>query len=76
MHGLEDFCKQWHRKVNLSKTSVSVFDKKFQIGKQHYHFEFFGNVIAEANEYNYLDITFSLEKIDLKESPTAQRQSS
>ena len=48
--------------VNLSKTSVSVFNKKCQIGKQHFHFEFFGNVIAEANEYNYLGITFSVEK--------------
>ena len=33
IHGLEEFCKQWHMIVNLSKTSVSVFDKKSQIGK-------------------------------------------
>ena len=32
-HGLEGFCKQWHMEVNLSKTSVSVFNKKCQIGK-------------------------------------------
>ena len=48
--------------VNLSKTSVSVFNKKCQIGKQQCHFEFFGNVIAEANKYNYLGITLSVEK--------------
>ena len=62
IHGLEEFCKQWHMEINLSKTSVSVFKKKCQIGKQHCHFEFFGNVISEANEYNYLGITLNVEK--------------
>ena len=41
IHGLEEFCKQWHMEVNLSKTSVSVFKKKCQIGKQHCHFELY-----------------------------------
>ena len=48
--------------VNLSKTLVSDFNKKFQIGRQHCHFEFFGDFIAEANVYNYLGLTLSVEK--------------
>ena len=61
INGLEEFCKQWHMEVNLSKTSISIFNKKFQIYKQNYEFKFFENIISETNEYNYLGITFSTE---------------
>ena len=45
----------------LLRHQYLFFNKKCQIGKHHCHFEFFGNVIAEANEFNYLGITFSVE---------------
>ena len=61
INGLEEFCKQWHMEVNLSKTSISIFNKKFQIYKQNYEFKFLENIISETNEYNYLGITFSTE---------------
>ena len=28
INGLEEFCKHWHMEVNLSKTSISIFNKK------------------------------------------------
>ena len=31
IYDLEEFCKQWHMEVNLSKTSISIFNSKFQL---------------------------------------------
>ena len=31
IHGLDEFFKQWHMEVNLSKTSISILIKKIQI---------------------------------------------
>ena len=47
--------------VYLSKTSVSIVNKKIQIYKQNYENMISENMILETNEYNCLGITFSTE---------------
>ena len=59
IHGLDEFFKQWHMEVNLSKTSISILIKKNPDLQQNYEFKFFENMISETNEYNYLGIAFS-----------------
>ena len=36
IHGLENFCMQWHMVVNLTKTKVLVFNERFVCGDNRY----------------------------------------
>ena len=66
--GLQEFSKQWHMEVNLWKTRISTFNTKYQIGNYVRKFYYFNNEIGEANDYEYLDITFSVKISDLTEN--------
>ena len=54
--------------VNLWKTRISTFNTKYQIGNYVRKFCYFDNEIGEANDYEYLDITFSVKISDLTEN--------
>ena len=59
--GLQEFSKQWHMEVNLSKTRISTFNAKYEIGNHVHKFYYFNNEISEANDYDFLDIMFSVK---------------
>ena len=58
IHGLENFCTQWHMVVNLTKTKILVFNERFVCGDNRY-FTFNKNKVPTSNTYNYLGIIFS-----------------
>ena len=58
IHGLENFCMQWHMVVNLTKTKVLVFNERFVCGDNRY-FTFNKNKVPMSNTYNYLGVIFS-----------------
>ena len=58
IHGLENFCMQWHMVVNLTKTKVLVFNERFVCGDNRY-FTFNKNEVPTSNTYNYLGVIFS-----------------
>ena len=58
IHGLENFCMQWHMVVNLTKTKVLVFNERFVCGDNRY-FTFNKNKVPTSNTYNYLGVIFS-----------------
>ena len=47
--------------VNLSKTRISIFNAKYEIGNHVHKFYYFNNEISEANDYDFLGITFSVK---------------
>ena len=58
IHGLENFCMQWHMVVNLTKTNVVVFNERFTFEDSRY-FTFNGNEVPTCKTYNYLGVIFS-----------------
>ena len=59
--GLQVFSKQWHMEVNLSKTRISTFNAKYEIGNHVHKFYYCNNEISEAYDYDFLGITFSVK---------------
>ena len=72
--GLQEFSKQWHMEVNLSKTRISTFNAKYEIGNHVHKFYYFNNEINEANDYDFLGITFSVKIPDLKDIINGSRR--
>ena len=60
IHGLENFCSQWHLVVNLTKTKAVVFNNK--LGNDAFPFVFNDNDVPISKQYNYLGVIFSDEK--------------
>ena len=58
IHGLENFCMQWHMVVNLTKTNTVVFNERFTFEDSRY-FTFNGNEVPTSKTYNYLGVIFS-----------------
>ena len=58
IHGLENFCMQWHMVVNLTKTNVVVFNERFTFEDSRYC-TFNGNEVPTCKTYNYLGVIFS-----------------
>ena len=59
--GLQEYSKQWHMEVNLSKMRISTFNAKYEIGNHVHKFYYVNNEISEANDYDFLGITFSVK---------------
>ena len=59
LNGLEQFCKQWHMLVNLMKTNIMIFNKKYLVPDNSHDFHFNGSKIDETDHYNYVGTIFS-----------------
>ena len=67
INGLNVYCKRWHLTVNLKKTKIMIFNKKYETGASHNVFYIDGDKIPETDRYDYLGITFttSMGKFEL-----------
>ena len=59
INSLEIFCSQWHMVVNLTKTKVMVFHKKYIKVCDMPKFTLNGCQIEETKFYNHLGVTFT-----------------
>ena len=56
--GLEKFCEHWQMEVNLRKTKICVFNKKFSYKRRASKLYYQNKEIEEVENYNVLGITF------------------
>ena len=56
--GLEKFCEHWQMEVNLRKTKICVFNKKFCYKRRACKLYYQNKEIEEVESYNVLGITF------------------
>ena len=58
LKGLEKYCNRWHVILNILKTKIMIFNKKYIIGPQNFAFVFNGIPIDETDKYKYLGTIF------------------
>ena len=64
--GLENYCEQWEVLVNLTKTKISIFNKRYADPNAKVHFKFNNTEIIQTECYEYVGITFSTNKPTFK----------
>ena len=52
--GLEKFCQRWHIEINLEKTKVMIFNKRYIVAPTTLDFSINGGKIEETDSYKYL----------------------
>ena len=73
IRGLEEFCKQWHMLLNLTKTKISVYNERYQSPDAINTFYFNGNIIEKTGSYNYVGVIFSTKSDRFSENYQAKR---
>ena len=56
---LNTFCKRWDMIVNLVKTKIMIFNRRYQLNDSDGNFTFDGGVIEETDRYKYLGTIIS-----------------
>ena len=57
--GLQKFCNRWHILVNLVKTKVLIYNKKYITTREYDNFVFNSNMVEETDRYKYLGTLFT-----------------
>ena len=61
---LDKFCKRWDMIVNLLKTKIMIFNRKYKLNNSDDEFRFDGGVLEETERYKYLGTIISNQSKD------------
>ena len=64
INGLNAFCTRWHLTVNLIKTQVAIYNKKYCLSSANITFFLNNNELTISEAYNYVGINISSKKRD------------
>ena len=76
INGLETFCNHWQMEINISKTKISVFNKKYVPNGTSTDFFLCGNKLDHTDLYNFVGVLFSTKNNRFKENHVNKKDKS